>query len=87
MATIVSKCMQTYTDNDTAEWRLDKAKTPGGGHGIKGYDEENGLNFTLLEMPQKLSYACWVTLIDSTGHEQKHYTNSYGFWEKYKFQY
>ena len=50
------------SDNDTAEWRLNKAKTPGGGHGIKGYDEGNGLNFTLLEMPQKLSYACWVTL-------------------------
>lgn len=86
-AMIVGKRMRTYTDNDTAEWKLDEANTPGGGYGIKGYDEGNGLNFSLLEMPHRFSYACWVTLVDSAGRERKHYTNSYGFWEKYKFQY
>jgi hypothetical protein len=86
-AMIVGKRTRTYTDNDTAEWKLDEANTPGGGYGIKGYDEGNGLNFSLLEIPHRFSYACWVTLVDSAGRERKHYTNSYGFWEKYKFQY
>ena len=76
-----------YTDNDTAEWKLDEANTPGRRYGIKGYNEGNSLNFSLLEMPHRFSYTCWVTLMDSAGHERKHYTNSYGFWEKYKFQY
>ena len=54
--------MRRYTDDDTADWNLNEAKTSYGGDGIKGYDEGNGLSFSLLEMPHRFSYECWVTL-------------------------
>jgi hypothetical protein len=82
MATITGKCMRT----DTAEWILNEAKTPYGGDGIKGYDEGDGLNFLLHEMPHKFSYDCWVTFIDSDGSKKTHHKNSFGFWGKYKFE-
>ncbi|KAF8485132.1 hypothetical protein DFH94DRAFT_264683 [Russula ochroleuca] len=86
-ATIIGKRMGTFTDNDTAEWNLDEAKTSHGGDGIIGYDEGDGLTFSLLEMPHRFSYDSWVTFVDSDGVERTHHKNSSGFWGKYKFQY
>jgi hypothetical protein len=86
-ATIIGKRMGTFTDNDTAEWNLDEAKTSHGGDGIIGYDEGDGLTFSLLEMPHRFSYDSWVTFVDSDRVERTHHKNSSGFWGKYKFQY
>ena len=86
-ATIIGKRTRTFTDNDTAEWSLDETKTSHGGDGIMGYDEGDGLTFSLLEMPQRFSYDSWVTFVDSDGVERTQHKNSSGFWGKYKFQY
>jgi hypothetical protein len=83
-ATIIGQPMRTLTDDDTADWNLNEAKTSYGGDGIKGYDE--GLSFSLLEMPHRFSYECWVTFVDSDGRERKYHKSSYGFWGKYTFR-
>ena len=82
-ATIIGQRMRTFTDNDTADWNLKEAKTSYGGDGIKGHDEGNGLSFSLLEMPHRISYDCWVTFVDSDGRERTHHKNSFGMWERY----
>ena len=88
-ATIIGQSMRRYTDDDTADWNLNEAKTSYGGDGVKGYDdsEGNGLSFSLLEMPHRFSYECWVTFVDSDGREGKYHKSSHGFWGKYGFQY
>jgi hypothetical protein len=83
-ATITGSRMHTFTDNDTAGWDLDEAKTSHGGNGIKGFDDS--LRFSLLEMPHRFSFDSWVTFVDSEGCEQTHHKTSSGFWRKYKFQ-
>jgi hypothetical protein len=84
MATIIGQPMRTLTDDDTADWNLSEAKTSYGGDGIKGYDE--GISFSLLEMPHRFSYECWVTFVDSDGRERKYHKSSYGLWGKYVIQ-
>lgn len=83
-ATIIGQPMRTFTDNDTADWNLNEAKTSYGGDGIKGYDEGSGLSFSLLEMPHRFSYDSWVTFVDSDGRERTHHKNSFGLLGKYK---
>jgi hypothetical protein len=87
-ATIIGQPMRTLTDNDTADWNLNEAKTSYGGDGIKGYDdsEGNGLGFSLLEMPHRFSYECWATFVDLNGKERMYHKSSYGVWGKYKYQ-
>ena len=83
-ATITGQRMRKFTENDTADWNLKEAKTCYGGDGIKGFDEENCLTFSLLRMPHRFSYDCWVTFVDSAGVERTHHKDSFGFWEKFK---
>jgi hypothetical protein len=85
-ATIIGQTLRTFTDNDTADWNLNEAKTAYGGDGIKGYDEGDGLRFTLLEMPHRISYDCWITYVNSDGSERTIHRNSFGFWAKHPFQ-
>lgn len=82
-ATITGQSMSTFTNNDTADWNLNEAKTSYGGDGIKGY-EGNCLAFSLLRMPHRFSYDCWITFVDSDGGERTHHKNSFGFWGKYR---
>ena len=41
--------MSTFTDNDTAFWKIGKVKTPNGGDGRKGYDVGNVLSSLYLK--------------------------------------
>ena len=89
-ATIIGQSMRRYTDDDTADWNLNEAKTSYGGDGIKGYDhddEGNGLSFSLLEMPHRFSYDCRATFVDSDGNKREYHKSSDGFWKKYVYQY
>ena len=82
-ATIIGQRMRTFTDDDTADWNLKEAKTSYGGDGIKGHDEGNGLSFSLLRMPHRISYDCWVTFVDSDGGERTYHKNSFGMRDKF----
>ena len=83
---VTGERMRTFTDNDTAFWKIEPVKIPHGMDVKKDYEKGCFLNFSLLEMPYKFSYDCWVDVIDSDGRQQIIRKNLFGFWRKYKFQ-
>lgn len=83
---VTGERMRTFTDNDTAFWKIEQVKIPHGVEDVKkDYEEGNSLNFSLLEMPYRFSYDFWVKFV-ADGREKVIRKNSFGFWRKYKFQ-